>query len=75
MKADTKKLIGFLKLFKRRWLFADDNISFDLVIKKLRNYSKLEKENKVLKNRFKRKNKLPKGLVTGIPKKKNRRTK
>lgn len=36
---------------------------------------KLEKENKVLKNKFKRKSKLPRGLVTGIPKKKSRRTK
>ena len=36
---------------------------------------KLKKENKALKNKFKRKSKLPRGLVTGIPKKKSRRTK
>ncbi len=33
---------------------------------------KLKKENKTLKNKFKRATRLPKGLVTGIPKKKNR---
>ena len=69
---DIKKMIKFLK--NLTWLnFEEDVNLLKNIIKTLKNYSKLEKENKALKNKFKRKTKLPKGLVTGIPKKKNRR--